>query len=110
MTNLEKVQDMYKAFGEGDVPRILSYLSPSVEWEYGVNSTDVPWLQPRRGPGEVAKFFESLAAVELHRFAVKHIVGSGDLIIALVDVEATVKATRRRFAEDDETHIWYFDP
>ena len=109
MSNLDKVQDIYKAFGEGDIPRILSYLSPSVEWEYGVNVTSVPWLQPRRGPEEVGKFFESLAAVEFHRFTVKHIVGSDDPIIALVDLEGTVKATGQRVVEDDETHIWYFD-
>ena len=109
MNNQDTVQDIYKAFGAGDIQRILSYLSPSVEWEYGANSTTVPWLQPRRGPEEVGKFFESLAAVEFHRFTVKHVVGSGDLIIGLVDVEGTVKATGRRVVEDDETHIWYFD-
>ena len=109
MSNLDTVQDIYKAFGEGDIPRILSYLSPSVEWEYGVNSTSVPWLQPRRGPAEVGTFFESLAALEFHRFTVKHVVGSGDLIIALVDLEGAVKATGRPLVEEDETHIWHFD-
>lgn len=109
MTNTEKVQDIYKAFGEGDVGRILSHLSDSVEWEYGVNSTDVPWLQPRRGPNEVVKFFESLAGLEFHRFTVNHVLGSGHLVIALVTVEATVRVTGRTFVEEDETHIWYFD-
>jgi ketosteroid isomerase-like protein len=109
MTNVEKVWDIYKAFGEGDIPRILSYLAPSVEWEYGPNSTTVPWLQPRRGAAEVTGFFESLGAMDFHRFVPKRVVGSDDLVISLVDVEATVKATGRRFVEEDETHIWYFD-
>lgn len=110
MTNLETVQDIYKAFGQGDIPRILSYLAPTVEWEYGVNSTDVPWLQPRRGAADVGKFFEALGAADFHRFVVKHVLGSGDLVVGLVDVEATVKATGRKFVEDDEVHLWYFDP
>ena len=109
MTNSEKVQDIYKAFGEGDIARILSYLSESVEWEYGVTSTEVPWLQPRRGAKEVAKFFEALAALEFHRFTVNHVLGSGDVAVGLVSVDATVRATGRRFVEEDETHIWYFD-
>ena len=109
MTNSEKVWDIYKAFGDGDIPRILSYLSPSVEWEYGINSTEVPWLQPRRGLAEVAKFFEALSAIEFHRFVPKHVVGSDDLVIGLIDLEATVKATGRRLVEEDETHIWHFD-
>lgn len=37
------VQGIYQAFGRGDVPAILAQLAPNVEWEYGINSTDVPW-------------------------------------------------------------------
>ncbi len=48
MNHVETVQQMYEAFGKGDVPAILAHLASDVEWEYGVNSTDVPWLQLRR--------------------------------------------------------------
>ena len=109
MTNLEKVQDIYQAFGAGDIPRIISYLSPSVVWEYGVNSTDVPWLQPRRGPEDVVNFFQSLAALEFQRFVPKRFLADGDLVVALIDLEGTVKATGRRVTEEDEVHIWNFD-
>jgi ketosteroid isomerase-like protein len=109
MTNLEKVQDIYKAFGEGDIPRILSYLSPAVEWEYGVNSTDVPWLQPRRGPADVASFFAALGAFDIKRFGINRIVASGDLVIGVVELDAVVKATGRPVVEQDEVHLWYFD-
>ena len=33
----------------------------------------------------------------------------GDLVVALIDVEYTVKATGRRVTEEDEVHIWSFD-
>jgi ketosteroid isomerase-like protein len=87
----------------------LEQLADDVEWEYGVNSTDVPWLQPRRGRADVGKFFESLAAMEISKFVPNHVLSQGDLVVALVDLDAKVKATGQRVVEEDEVHIWYFD-
>jgi ketosteroid isomerase-like protein len=109
MNNVERVQQLYAAFGRGDIPAILAMLSDNVEWEYGVNSTDVPWLQPRRGRADVGKFFEALAAVEITKFVPKHFLGDGDLVVALIDVDARVKATGRQALEEDEVHLWFFD-
>jgi ketosteroid isomerase-like protein len=53
MTNVGTVQQIYEAFGRGDVPAILEHLADDVEWEYGLTSTDVPWLQPQHGRTEV---------------------------------------------------------
>ena len=108
MSNSEVVGRIYEAFARGDVPAILEHLAEDVEWEYGVNSTSVPWLQPRRGRREVPGFFEALAGVELHRFVPKMFLQSGDVVVVLVDVELTVRATGRRVVEDDEVHIWHF--
>ena len=49
MSNLAAVQDIYDAFGKGDVPRIPGHLSENVVWESGAGASDVPWLQPRAG-------------------------------------------------------------
>src|SRR5262245_21721900 len=104
---------MYEAFGRGDVPAILACLADDVEWEYGANSTDVPWLQPRRGRAAVGGFFESLAAIEIHKFVPKAIMDvlivDKPVVVSLVDLEATVRATGRRWLEEDEVHIWHFD-
>lgn len=32
-----------------------------------------------------------------------------DLVVALIDLEATVKETGKRIVERDEVHIWHFD-
>jgi ketosteroid isomerase-like protein len=100
---------MYQAFGRGDIPAILERLAENVEWEYGVNSTDVPWLQPRRGRSQVAGFFEALGAIEFHKFEPKALLESGSTVVALVDLDATVRNTARRVVEEDEVHIWHFD-
>lgn len=108
MSHLEKVQAMYAAFGRGDVPAILEHLAEDVEWEYGVPSTDVPWLQPRRGRDGAAAFFASLQALEFKVFRVKVLVESGDVVFATFDIEAVLRESGRSIVEEDEVHIWHF--
>jgi uncharacterized protein len=108
MGNIERIQHIYAAFERGDVPAILERLDENVEWEYGISS-DVPWLQPRRGRSEVPKFFEALSEFELHKFQPKTFLESGNVVVVLIDVDLIVKATGRRVVEEDEVHIWYFN-
>jgi ketosteroid isomerase-like protein len=110
MAHTQTVQRIYEAFGQGDVPAILTMLAEDVDWEYGGTTTDVPWLQARRGRGQVVGFFEALQAVDFHTFAPKAFFESGDTVVVLVDLEATVKATGKRVVEEDEVHIWHFGP
>jgi ketosteroid isomerase-like protein len=110
MSNVETVRGIYAAFGAGDVPSILARLADGVDWEYGQGKNDVPWLQQRRGRDAVGGFFESLGALEFHAFTPKEILEAGDVVVALIDVEFTVKATGARVAEEDEIHVWRFGP
>ena len=108
MSNVETVQAIYAAFGRGDIAAILDRLSESEEWEYGVNSTDVPWLQPRVGRSSVAQYFQALTALEFTLVQVNLVAEANDTVIGLCDVDATVKATGRSISERDEVHIWQF--
>ncbi len=110
MAHLQTVQQIYEAFGRGDVPVILAKLAQDVDWEYGGGSTDVPWLQPRRGREHVAGFFEALAGLDFHSFSPRAFFESDATVVVFVDLDATVRATGRRFSEVDEVHIWRFDP
>ncbi len=109
MAQVETVQQIYEAFGRGDVAAILSKMADAVEWEYGGRAEDVPWLHPRQGRAQVAGFFEALGALQIHAFTPKTFFSSGAIVVALVDLDATVKATGKRFHEEDEVHIWHFD-
>ncbi|MDQ4141112.1 MAG: nuclear transport factor 2 family protein [Bacteroidota bacterium] len=109
MANTSIVQEMYAAFGQGDVPAILTHLSPSVEWEYGANESPIPWIQPGRGHAGAAAFFSSLNALEFHKFVPKTFLETDGIVVALVDLEVTVKATGKQIREEDEVHIWHFD-
>ena len=109
MTHTDVVGKVYAAFAQGDVAAILAELHDDVEWEYGVSSTSVPWLQPRRGRAEVPSFFQALgSAADMHRFEVKALLEGDDLVVAVVDIEFTVRATGQRVVEEDEAHIWRF--
>lgn len=109
MSHTDIVRGIYQAFARGDVAAILAPLADDVEWEYGVSSTDVPWLQPRHGRDAVPGFFEALgSAVEIHRFEPKEFLEGEDLVVVIIDFEFTVRATGRRVVEEDEAHIWRF--
>ena len=109
MSNIETVQDIYAAFGAGDIPAILTRLADDVDWGYGRGPSDVPWLQRRRAHEAVAGFFESLGGLDFHNFAPKELLESDGVVVALVDVDFTVKATGRRVTEEDEVHVWRFN-
>lgn len=109
MSNLQTVQEIYQAFGQGDVPAILSKLSDEVDWEYGAQASNVPWLQHRHGREGAAAFFASLANMQMHTFVPKTFLDGGRVIVALVDIDFTVVATGKRVVEEDEVHIWHFD-
>ena len=110
--NLQIVQDIYGAFGRGDIPAILEKLADNVDWEYAyrVAPNPVPWLQPQHGTDGVAPFFMSVQEnLEIHRFAVNTLAEGPGVIVALFDIEATIKRTGKRIVEEDEAHIWHFD-
>lgn len=107
MSLADTVQQIYAAFGRGDVPAILEHLAEDVEWETADNSAGLPWLEPRRGRTEVPAFFATLGALEFHKFEPSTLLESGDTVVALIDLDVEVKATGRRVVEE-EVHIWRF--
>ena len=109
MGNVQTVQEIYALFGAGDVPGILAKLADDVDWQYGSGSTDVPWLQHRKGRAAVGGFFEALGNLEFHNFAPKQLLEGDGVVVSLVDVEFTVKATGKRVAEENEVHVWHFN-
>lgn len=109
MNNMQTIQEIYAAFGRGDVPAILARLAESVDWEYGAKHSEVPWLQRRQGRDGAAAFFASLGGMQIHSFTPKAFLDGGSFVVVLVDIEFTVVATGKRVVEEDEVHLWHFD-
>ncbi len=107
--NVATVQAIYAAFGRGDIPAILEQVSEDVAWDYGLADSGIPWLAARRGRAGVAAFFESLAGFQIQRFEIKAVLGEGELVLALIELEAIVPHTGRRVTDPAEVHVWHFD-
>lgn len=110
MTNIDIVNGIYAAFGKGDVPAILQQVHDDVIWEYGTAPNDVPWLAPRRGKSGVGQSFQTAAELlDFRAFEVLEVCGNERVVMALVRLEAVVKATGKTLREEGEVHVWHFD-
>lgn len=112
MTNLETVQQMYAAFGRGDVNAILENLAEDVRWEEWADNTaqkaGVPWLQFRRGREAAAGFFEVVGKFEITEFTVLSMMAGDDSVATELVFEARIPETGG-FYRDEQMHLWTFD-
>ncbi len=108
MDNIRTVQEIYAAFGRGDVPAILDRLASDVVFDPDFDGT-APWLSRREGREGVADFFSALAALEIHAFEPRNLMAGGDQVAVTIRIGATVKATGEALPED-EMHLWTFGP
>jgi ketosteroid isomerase-like protein len=110
-TNLAVVAQIYEAFGRGDVPSILEYLTDDVVWEgWADNSAQragVPWLVARYGKASVPGFFEIVGSFQIREFSVLSIFGSGNQVAAEILIDTTVPGGGH--FRDEELHLWTFD-
>lgn len=107
--NIATVNEIYAAFGRKDVPAILERLAEDVEWEFGAMDHGVPWLTPGRGRGHALKFFQTLGTLDFRHFAVRAVMGDGDLVVGLVELEAFNPVSGKTVRETLEAHVWRFD-
>ncbi len=109
MSPTETVQQIYAAFGRGDIPFILAQLAEDVDWEHD-NVSPVPWLQPLKGRAQVPRFFDALMSnIEITEFVPTFFGAHGDTVVSLVNLKFTVRATGKPVVEPDEVHIWRFN-
>lgn len=110
--NRKTTEEIYAAFGRGDVPFILNKLSADVAWEAWSDNfaqrAGVPWLQPRKGRAGAAAFFEYIASWKIARFDVLSIMAGGANVAVEISNDMTVTQTGARLLEE-EMHLWTFD-
>jgi uncharacterized protein len=107
MTNVQTVQDVYAAFGRGDIPAILERLAEDVAWEQELPGYGVAYLEAGTGRDHVAKFFAALDALEFEHFEPLNLLVGGDQVAAVVRVHTRNKGNGRRI-RDQEVHLWTF--
>ena len=111
MSNAQTVQDIYEAFGRGDVPAVLERLAEDVQWEsWGDNTAQqagVPWFEAQQGREGVSRFFELVGSWEIREFSVLAIMEGGNKVAAEIVMDA-VPAGGEPY-RDEEMHLWDFN-
>ena len=91
--NLAVVNQIYAAFGRGDLPGMLALLDSDVSW-VTPGPSDLPTGGRRTGHAEVMEFFGTLVGLmDIVRFTPEELFANGDKVVVLGDEEARVKAT-----------------
>ena len=100
MTHIEAIEGIYSAFRSGDIPYILTQLTPDVFWR---QPAGIPWGGDYSGPAQVGEFFAKIdAAAETTAFDVEENVEAGNVVFSLGYWEGRMpssgKVARSRFA------------
>lgn len=114
MSNVQTVQQIYEAFGRGDVAAMLARLADDIRWEdhptgNAAQDHDVPYMRPRNGREAVAAFFQDIEEdFEMQSFNPRSFLEGDGLVAAVTEFDLTVKATGKR-VRDEEIHLFEFD-
>jgi len=110
MTHADTIQEIYQAFGRGDVPAIIERLAEDVEWEHDALDHGIPWLKPGRGKLHALAFFGIVGSqLKITRFELKNLLTGADQVVALIGIDAQVIATGKTYS-DIEAHLWTLAP
>ena len=98
------VQQMYEAFGRGDVPAILNLVADEVDWEF-VGSPALAYAGRRHNQQEVADFFADVQrADDIHSFEPREFIEGGDNVTVLGWEDTTGRETAKEF-ESEWAHV-----
>lgn len=104
---IQQVKALYAAFGRGDVATILASLTDDVSWEFEAPA-EISWGGIRRGPAQVAGFFQGIATEHADpNLSITDFVSSGDSVATFGRYQATVRATGKR-VDTPVGHLFQF--
>lgn len=99
------VQQVYEAFGRGDISALLEHVAAEVDWEF-VGSPDLDYAGRRRNHQEVADFFAGIQRVDdIHVFEPREFIEAGDHVTVLGWESTTARDTGIKF-EGEWIHLF----
>jgi ketosteroid isomerase-like protein len=100
-SNVDLVQQLYGAFGKGDIPTLMNSMSDDIAWHSGGRASDFPGFGPRKGHAEVQDFFKIIAENnEFSHFTPREFYAAGDKVFVLGDYALTLRKSGKKFASD----------
>lgn len=107
-TRVRLIEDLYAAFGRGDVQSILDGLTEDVSWNSPIDRS-IPWAGDFSTRARVPQFFAAIYEnVEVLGFEPTEFVTEGDTVVSLGTFSCTVKATGKS-ASTKWVFIWKFE-
>ena len=104
--NVKTIQDVYEAFGRGDVQAVLDRVTDDVDWATETSSTAAPWYGIRHGKDGVASFFQAFGStMEVQEFTPFAFAANDDEVHTVVRCRATSRATGK--AIDQNLHHFF---
>ena len=91
--NVKAIQDVYGAFGRGDVAFIVGQLTDDIRW---VSHFDpiVPWAGDYSGKDRVPRFFDAIfKSVDVQAFEPQEWIAQGDSVASAGEFGCRVRAT-----------------
>lgn len=104
MSNLNSVQSVYDAFAKGDIPAVLGFLSPDIEW---TEAEGFPYGGTYNGPNAVLEGVFMRLGGEWDGFRVvpDEFIDAANTIVVLGKYSGTYKATGKSF-KANFAHVW----
>lgn len=108
--NTATVQEIYEAFGRGDVATIVGHVTDDVDWASEADSKIAPWHGIHHGKRELPDFFTAIAeSVDVTDFTPLTFASNGDDVLTVVRFGMRVRATGREGSMEIH-HWWHFGP
>ncbi|MEO8212719.1 MAG: nuclear transport factor 2 family protein [Myxococcales bacterium] len=103
------MEEVYAAFGRGDVPFILDRVGDQTQWDFNVAGTDVPWHAPIRTKSELPRFFQAMAEhLSFEAFEPRAFLTDGRNVVVKLRVAYQVRRTGKR-VDEEQVQWWSFD-
>jgi uncharacterized protein len=107
-------QQLYTAFGQGDIPAILELMDENVQWEkwsgdHMGQKAGVPWLKEQHGKDGVLAFFQCIGSMmQVKDFQVLSLMEGANQVAAEIAIEVVLPETGGHF-RDEEIHLFTFN-
>jgi ketosteroid isomerase-like protein len=107
MSNVRLIQDLYAAFGRGDIASVLGAFDPKIEWREAEGNPYQPSGKPWIGPESVLENLFVRLGSDWDRFAVhpKSFHDAGDTVVVEGRYSGTYKKTGKPL-DAQVCHVW----
>ncbi|MFZ0546504.1 MAG: nuclear transport factor 2 family protein [Candidatus Promineifilaceae bacterium] len=104
--NVQVVQDLYAAFGRGDLPGLLALLDENVDWHFNGRPQDIPFAGRWQGHIRIVDLFRTIDLnCDVLEFGPDEVLIFDNHVLSLGYERVRVKATGREF-ETNWAHLF----